>query len=125
MITREKKVVGMNKVEMERTDVATFLGGLASRLRNDALALTGLAWRHSHPGNADQEDLHGLARSSLERTAALLEAVKDRLWQRCQLLDVAEQVTLGAVPEVERKPKTKGARIHGKEEGQERKGRRQ
>ena len=111
------------KVEAERTDVATFLGGLASRLRNDALALTGLAWRESHPGNADHEDLHGLA-GSLERTAALLEPVKDRLCQTCQLLDVAEQVTFGALPEVGRKPKTKGARIHGKEEGQERKGRR-
>jgi hypothetical protein len=54
----------------------------------------------------------------------LLEAVKDRLCQTCQLLDVAEQVIFGALPEGGRKPKTKGARIHGKEEGQERKGRR-
>jgi hypothetical protein len=111
------------RVETERTDVATFLSGLASRLRNDALALTGLAWRESHPGNADHEDLHGLA-GSLERTAKVLEAVKERLCQTCKLLDVAEQVTFGVVPEVERKPKTKGARNHGEEEGQERKGRR-
>lgn len=110
------------KVETERTDVATFLGGLASRLRNDALALTGLASRESYPGNQDHEDLHGLA-DSLERTAAFLEAVKDRLCQECRLLEVEEQVTFGKVPEVGRKPKKKGARTHGKEEGQERKGR--
>ncbi len=111
-----------DRIETEQTDVATYLGGLASRLRNDALALTGLASRESYPGNRDHEDLHGLA-GSLERTAALLEAVKDRLCQECRLLDVAEQVTFGAVPEVGRKPKKKGARTHGKEEGQERKGR--
>jgi len=110
-----------NNVETARTDLATMLSELAGRLRNDGLALTGLAWRESHPGSADHEDLHGLA-GSLKRTAALLEAVKDRLCQTCQLLDVVEQVTFGTVPEVGRKPKTKGARIHGKEEGQERKG---
>ena len=112
------------KVEAERTDVATFLRGLASRLRNDALALTGLAWRESHPGNAEHQDLHGLA-GSLERTAALLEAVKDRLCQTCQLLDVAEQVTFGAVPEVGQQPRTKGERDHEQEEEQERQGGRQ
>jgi hypothetical protein len=107
-------------IETEQTDVATYLGGLASRLRNDALALTGLASRESYPGNPDHEDLHGLA-GSLERTAKLLEAVKDRLCQTCQLLDVAEQVIFGAVPEVGRKLNVKGARTHGEEEGQERK----
>jgi hypothetical protein len=109
------------KVETERTDVATFLGGLASRLRNDALALTGLAWRESHPGAADHEDLHGLA-GSLEWTAKVLEAVKDRLCPGCRLLDVAEQVTFGAVPEVGQEPKTKGERDHEQEEEQGRQG---
>ncbi len=113
-----------DRIETEQTDVATYLSGLASHRRNDALALTGLASRESHPGNRDHEDFHGLA-GSLERTAALLEAVKDRLCQKCRLLDVAEQVTFGKVPEAGRKPKKKGARTHGKgkEEGQERKGR--
>ncbi len=110
------------KVETERTDVATFLSGLASRLRNDALALSGLAWRESHPGASDHEDLHGLA-GSLERAAALLEGVKEHLCQACQLLDVSEQVTFGAVPEVGRKRKKKGAQGHEQEEGQDRKGR--
>jgi hypothetical protein len=112
------------KVETERTDVATFLGGLASRLRNDALALTGLAWRESHPGAANHEDLHGLA-GSLERTAKVLEAVKDRLCPGCRLLDVAEQVTFGAVPEVGQEQKTKGERDHEQEEEQGRQGGRQ
>ena len=110
-----------DRIETEQTDVATYLGGLASRLRNDALALTGLAWRESRPGASDHEDLHGLA-GSLERTAALLEAVKDRLCRACRLLDVAEKVTFGAVPGVGRKLRKKGARTHGEEERQERKG---
>lgn len=92
MKAREKAVA--RKVELDRTDVATFLSGLTSRLRNNALALTGLAWRHSHPGNADHEDLHDLA-GSLERTAALLAAAKDRLCQKCKLQGVAVQVTFG------------------------------
>jgi hypothetical protein len=110
-----------DRIETDRTDVATFLGGLASRLRNDSLALIGLAWRDSHPGASDHEDLHGLA-GSLERMAKVIEAVKDRLCQACQLLDVSEQVTFGAVPGVERKRDLKGGRTHGQEEGQERKG---
>lgn len=101
MGTRKKAVA--KKVELDRTDVATFLSGLTSRLRNNALALTGLAWRHSHPGNADHDDLHDLA-GSLERTATLLAAAKDRLCQECQLHDVTEQVIFGAMPEVGRNP---------------------
>jgi len=108
------------KVETESTDVATFLGGLAIRLRNDGLALTGLAWRHSQPGNADHEDLQGLA-GSVEQTAKLLEAVKDRLCTKCRLLDVSEHVTFGAVPEVGKESKAKGEHDDEQEEGQERK----
>lgn len=96
---REEVTSLAKKGETECTDVATLLGGLASRLRNDALALSGLAWRESHPGAADHEDLHGLA-GSRERTAKALEAVKDRLCFGCRLLDVAEHLTFGAVPEV-------------------------
>lgn len=90
MGTRKKATA--KKVETDRTDVATFLSGLASRLRNHALALTGLAWRHSRPGNADHDDLHDLA-GSLEETARLLAAIKARLCQKCMLLDVAVQIT--------------------------------
>jgi len=87
-----RKKTAAKKVELDRTDVATFLSGLTSRLRNNALALTGLAWRHSRPGNADHDDLHDLA-GSLEQTATLLAAIKDRLCQKCMLLDVAVQIT--------------------------------
>jgi hypothetical protein len=100
MKTREK--AGVAKVETERTDVATFLSGLVSRLRNDALALIGFAWRHSRPGNSDHEDIHGLA-GSLERTAVLLAVIKDRICQTCKLLDVTERAAFGTVSEVRRK----------------------
>jgi hypothetical protein len=87
-----RKKTAAKKVELDRADVATFLSGLTSRLRNNALALTGLAWRHSRPGNADHDDLHNLA-GSLEQTAMLLAAIKDRLCQKCMLLNVAVQIT--------------------------------
>ena len=110
-----------NNVETARTDLATLLSELAGRLRNDGLALTGLAWRESHPGSADHEDLHGLA-GSLERTAKVLEAIRDRLCGKCRMLDAVERVTFGKVPEADQEPKTKGERTHGQEEGQERQG---
>ncbi|MBI2932399.1 MAG: hypothetical protein HYY16_12175 [Planctomycetes bacterium] len=108
-----------NNVETARTDLATLLSELVSRLRNDGLALTGLAWRESHPGSADHEDLHGLA-GSLERTAKVVEAIRDRLCATCRMVDVAERVTFGKVPEVVQEPKAKGERTHGQEEEQER-----
>ncbi|MBI2192012.1 MAG: hypothetical protein HYU36_08515 [Planctomycetes bacterium] len=109
------------RIETEQTDLATLLGELASRLRNDALALTGLAWRESRPGTAEHEDLHGLA-GSLERTAKVLQAVMDRLCAECRLLDVSEHVTFGKSPKVRPERKTKGERDDEQEEGQERKG---
>jgi len=110
----------LKRVVMEQTDVATYLADLVSRVRNDALAITGLAWRHSRPGESDFEELHALS-GSLERTAKILEAVKDRLCQICKVVDVAEHVTFGTVPEVGQEPKPEGGHDHGQEEGQERK----
>ena len=118
-----------DSIEMEQTDVATLLAGLASRLRNDGLALAGIACRDADPGAVEHRDLNGLA-GSLERTAALLEAVKERLCEECRLRDVVERVTFGKVPEANQEPKTKGEPDHEQEEdegrqgGRRRKGRR-
>ena len=108
-------------IETEQTDMATVLAGLASRLRNDGLALADIACRDADPGAVEYRDLTGLA-GSLERTAALLEAVKEPLCQECRLRDVVERVTFGAVPEVGQEPKTKGERDHEQEEEQGRQG---
>jgi len=105
-------------IETEQTDVASLLAGTASRLRNDGLALVGIACRNSAPGAVEHRDLHELA-GSLDRIATLVEAVKERLCQKCRLLDVAEHVTFGAVPKVGQKPKTRGGRVHGQEKEQE------
>ena len=116
LLNHGKEVMGLgDSIETEQTDVATLLAGLASRLRNDGLALAGIACRDAAPGTVEHRDLTGLA-GSLERTAALLEAVKERLCQECRLRDVVERVTFGKVPEVEQEPKTKGERDHEQEE---------
>lgn len=79
LLNHGKEVMGFgDSIETEQTDVATLLAGLASRLRNDGLALAGIACRDAEPGAVEHRDLNGLA-GSLERTAALLEAVKERL----------------------------------------------
>ncbi|MBI2191977.1 MAG: hypothetical protein HYU36_08340 [Planctomycetes bacterium] len=113
-----------DSIETEQTDVATLLAGLASRLRNDGVALAGIACRDTEPGAVEHRDLTGLAHS-LERTAALLEAVKERLCPECRLRDVVERVTFGNVPEVVQESKTKGERDHEQEEDEGRQGGRQ
>ena len=112
-----------DRIKTEQTDLATLLAYLASRLRNDGLSLTGLAWRESHPGTAEHEDLHGLA-GSLERTAKILRAIAERLCADCRMLDVSEHVTLGTSPKVGRKWKTHEGGDDEQEEGQEQKGNR-
>ena len=107
------------KVEIGRTDVATYLGGIVGRIRSDAMSLRGLARRDLEPG---RKDLDGLA-DSLELTASLLGVVKQHLCRSCRLLDVVEHVTFGTELEVVRKSKRKGARDEQKE-GKGRKGRR-
>ena len=113
--------MGSGSIETDQTDVATLLAGLASRLRNDGLALAGIACRDAEPGAVEHRDLTGLA-GSLEWTAALVEAVKARLCRECRLRAVVERVTFGKAPEANLEPKTKGERDHEQEEEQERQG---
>jgi len=81
-------------VELEQTDLGTLLGSLASRIRNDGLALMGRAYMDSNPGDQDFKDLDRLC-TSLERTAALLDVVKKQLCRDCALQDVSEAVSFG------------------------------
>lgn len=94
-----KEVMSLaDRIVTEQKDVATLLGGLACRLRNDGLALTGIACPDSTPGAVEHGDLHELS-GSLDRVANLVEAVKERLCRKCRLLNVAELVPFGTVPE--------------------------
>ena len=76
-------------VEMDRTDLSTLLGCLASDLRNAGMAIRGGC--QPHPDEGERRDADRLA-GSLERVAATLDVVRGHFCQTCQLLDVAEQV---------------------------------
>lgn len=82
------------QLETGSADLATLLGNLASRLRNDGLTLVGIASTQFSPGEQEHRDYNELA-TSLERTAALMEAAKDRLCQQCRLININEHVIFG------------------------------
>ena len=84
-------------VEIEQTDLGTLLGKLASRLRNDGLALLGRASLEASPADESYRDLADLW-SSLERTAGLLDIVKKHLCRDCAMLEVSETVSFGKKP---------------------------
>lgn len=75
------------------TDTATLLHSLAARLRAEALALSGLAYEDSAPGEPQFETIAEIARS-LERAASLLEGVSAGLCEVCRMGNVEERVTL-------------------------------
>ncbi len=78
-------------VEMDRTDLMTLLGCLASDLRNAGLAVRGVSYRRADPEELEMSDLDRLA-GSLDRVAAVLDAARAHLCKTCQLVDVSEQV---------------------------------
>ena len=108
-------------IQTEQTDLATRLSALASGLRNEALALAGLASTWSRPGEEEHRDLDVLA-SSLRRTAALLDAAKGHLCKGCRLMEVEEHVSFGEVPRGVMLGSLKGGRSHGKEHEEEHEG---
>ena len=91
------------RIETARTDLATLLGNLASRLRNDGLSLMGRAFMDSKPGDQDFRDAERLW-ASLEDTAALLDAVKTRLCRTCCLIEVVDEVAIGKALEGKKSP---------------------
>ena len=89
-------------MELERTDLATFMSGLAGKLRKDSLALRGHAGREHDPGDVQHKELTSLA-DSLEWTAALLDITKRQLCQKCRMGDVVEGVVFGVKAKAEKK----------------------
>ncbi len=80
-------------VEIDRTDLSTLLGSLASDLRNAGLAVRGLGYGRSEPGEEECRDLERLA-ESLCRIASTLDGARSHLCRKCGLLDVSEQILL-------------------------------
>lgn len=78
-------------VEMDRTDLMTLLGCLASDLRNAGLAVRGVSYRRADPEEQEMADLDRLA-GSLDRVAAVLDASREQLCKTCQLVDVSERM---------------------------------
>ena len=78
-------------VEIDRTDLVTLLGCLASDLRNTGLAIRGAGHEHSSAGEPDFADADRLA-GSLDRVASVLDGVRERLCKDCQLLAISEQI---------------------------------
>ena len=84
----------MDLVEINKTDLGTLLDILSSRIRNDGLAVAGLAYRHADPGTAEHRDLLAVT-ERLEKTAAIIKAVSEQLCRECRLQDVVESVRFG------------------------------
>ena len=83
----------MPTLETDRTELASLLPRLAHRLRNDALAIQGLAHTHFHASQTEREQLAWLA-ESLERTARLLDLVGGHLCRNCRFLELVERLSL-------------------------------
>ena len=89
-------------VEMDRTDMTTLLGCLASDLRNAGLAVRGMSYRGPDPQDQEMADMDRLA-GSLDRVASVLDAARGHLYKTCQLLEVSERVRVNPAPRLEYK----------------------
>lgn len=79
---------------MDERDLATLLGDVAQELRVAGLALTGLA--HENWALADREfQVLDAMVSQHERTATLLELIKDSIGPRCATRPVALHAVVG------------------------------
>jgi hypothetical protein len=88
-----KEVMRMKRNGMDMTvshDVATLLGSLASQLRRDGLALTGLAHEQGDLEDDGSRTLVELA-GGQERAAMLVDGIRQRLCRECKLIEVDER----------------------------------
>ena len=82
-------------VEIGSHDTATLLSRLASQLRRDGLALTGMAYESSRPGQVEFRTLTEMA-AGMERTALTLEVVSASLCRTCKMKPVSERLVSSA-----------------------------
>lgn len=84
-------------VEVEQTDLDTLLEILIGRVRSDGLAVLGFAADNYPRESQDHRTLEALAQS-IQRTAELLDAARDRLCQGCRMIEASERWTFSASP---------------------------
>lgn len=76
-----------------RSDLETFMGTLASRLRVQARALRGVAALEGERGSTDDRaTLESV--SDLEDVAEQLDRLRSTLCQRCRMIEVTEETSV-------------------------------
>ena len=79
---------------LDSGDLASFLMSLASQLRHDGLALTGMAYEQFKVDDKDFRLLTELS-AALERKAEYLEKIQWHLCQTCRMVQVTSKVGFG------------------------------
>jgi len=80
-------------IEMWRTDVASFLGELASRLRVHGEALHGMAAVEGDAASIEAREKSEMA-GNLEAVAAYLDLLREHLCPACRLIEMVERVSI-------------------------------
>lgn len=80
-------------IELWRTDVASFLGGLASRLRVHGQALHGMAAGDGDAASVEAREKSEMA-GDLEAVATYLDLLRKHLCPACRLIEMVERVSI-------------------------------
>lgn len=80
-------------IELWRTDVASFLGGLASRLRVHGEALRGMAAVEGDPASIESREKSEMV-GDLDAVAATLDLLRNHLCPACRLIEMVERVSI-------------------------------
>ncbi len=83
----------IRSIETERTDIATFLGVLASRLRVQARALQGMAAAEGDATSVESREKSEMA-GDLEAVAGRLDLIRQHLCPNCRMMEVVERVSI-------------------------------
>lgn len=92
---------GSDRTELDRTDMATLLPSLGSRLLTDAVALRGLAVERGDDGAAEGRVQRELA-ADLDMVARRLDLVRGRLCDECKLVEIVDAVHIERAAEPKR-----------------------
>lgn len=80
-------------IELWRTDLASFLGGLASRLRVHGHALQGMAAVEGDAASVEAREKSEMV-GDLEAVAAYLDLLREHLCPACRLIEMVERVSI-------------------------------
>lgn len=80
-------------IELWRTDVVSFLGGLASRLRVHGQALHGMAAVEGYAASIEGREKSEMA-GDLEAVATYLDLLREHLCPACRLIEMVERLSI-------------------------------